>query len=148
MIKQSKQDKTYSRTAEDLERKYNLGQLAQGGSSDVKLKEIEALIENALRDAKRYTNEKITELVNGDFDVSGISDDDLEGESRIDELQSQLDIVSELANANKLAQEANASAIITIQEELEDVTERVTTIEEVQENYTEASSLDIKSLYY
>lgn len=146
MIKQSKQDKTYSRTAEDLERKYNLGQLAQGGSSD--LKKIEALIENALRDAKRYTNEKITELVNGDFDVSGISEDDLEGESRIDELQSQLDIVSELANANKLAQEANASAIITIQEELEDVTERVTTIEEVQENYTEASSLDIKSLFY
>ena len=146
MIKQSKQDKTYSRTAEDLERKYNLGQLAQGGSSD--LKKIEALIENALRDAKRYTNEKITELVNGDFYVSGISEDDLEGESRIDELQSQLDIVSELANANKLAQEANASAIITIQEELEDVTERVTTIEEVQENYTEASSLDIKSLYY
>ena len=29
----SKQDKTYSRTPEDLERKYNLGQLAQGGSS-------------------------------------------------------------------------------------------------------------------
>ena len=146
MIRQSKQDKTYSRTAEDLERKYNLGQLAQGGSSD--LKKIEALIENALRDAKRYTNEKITELVNGDFDVSGISDDDLEGESRIDELQSQLDIVSELANANKLAQEANASAIITMQEELEGVTERVTTLEEVQENYTEATSLDINSLYY
>ena len=146
MIKQSKQDKTYSRTAEDLERKYNLGQLAQGGSSD--LKKIEALIENALRDAKRYTNEKITELVNGDFDVSGISDDDLEGESRIDELQSQLDIVSELANANKLAQEANASAIITMQEELEGVTERVTTLEEVQENYTQASSLDINSLFY
>ena len=146
MIKQSKQDKTYSRTAEDLERKYNLGQLAQGGSSD--LKKIEALIENALRDAKRYTNEKITELVNGDFDVSGISEDDLEGESRIDELQSQLDIVSELANANKLAQEANASAIITMQEELEGVTERVTTLEEVQENYTQASSLDINSLFY
>lgn len=146
MIKQSKQDKTYSRTAEDLERKYNLGQLAQGGSSD--LKKIEALIENALRDAKRYTNEKITELVNGDFDASGISDDDLEGESRINELQSQLDIVSELANANKLAQEANASAIVTMQEELEDVTERVTTLEEVQENYTETSSLDIKSLFY
>ena len=146
MIKQSKQDKTYSRTAEDLERKYNLGQLAQGGSSD--LKKIEALIENALRDAKRYTNEKITELVNGDFDVSGISDGDLEGESRIDELQSQLDVVSELAKANKLAQEANASAIITMQEELEGVTERVTTLEEVQENYTQASSLDINSLFY
>ena len=146
MIKQSKQDKTYSRTAEDLERKYNLGQLAQGGSSD--LKKIEALIENALRDAKRYTNEKITELVNGDFDVSGISDDDLEGESRIDELQSQIDVVSELAKANKLAQEANASAIITMQEELEGVTERVTTLEEVQENYTQASSLDINSLFY
>ena len=146
MIKQSKQDKTYSRTAEDLERKYNLGQLAQGGSSD--LKKIEALIENALRDAKRYTNEKITELVNGDFDVSGISDDDLEGESRIDELQSQLDVVSEWAKANKLAQEANASAIITMQEELEGVTERITTLEEVQENYTQASSLDINSLFY
>ena len=146
MIKQSKQDKTYSRTAEDIERKYNLGQLAQGGSSD--LKKIEALIENALRDAKRYTNEKITELVNGDFDVSGISDDDLEGESRIDELQSQIDVVSELAKANKLAQEANASAIITMQEELEGVTERVTTLEEVQENYTQASSLDINSLFY
>lgn len=142
----SKQDKTYSRTAEDLERKYNLGRIAQGGSSD--LKKIEALIENALRDAKRYTNEKITELVNGDFDVSGISDDDLEGESRIDELQSQLDVVSELAKANKLAQEANASAIITMQEELEGVTERVTTLEEVQENYTQASSLDINSLFY
>lgn len=142
----SKQDKTYSRTAEDLERKYNLGRLAQGGSSD--LKKIEALIENALRDAKRYTNEKITELVNGDFDVSGISDDDLEGESRIDELQSQIDVVSELAKANKLAQEANASAIITMQEELEGVTERVTTLEEVQENYTQASSLDINSLFY
>ena len=142
----SKQDKTYSRTAEDLERKYNLGRLAQGGSSD--LKKIEALIENALRDAKRYTNEKITELVNGDFDVSGISDDDLEGESRIDELQSQLDVVKELAKANKLAQEANASAIITMQEELEGVTERVTTLEEVQENYTQASSLDINSLFY
>lgn len=146
MIKQSKQDKTYSRTAEDLERKYNLGQIAQGGSSD--LKKIEALIENALRDAKRYTNEKITELVNGDFDVSGISDGDLEGESRIDELQSQIDVVSELAKANKLAQEANASAIITMQEELEGVTERVTTLEEVQENYTQASSLDINSLFY
>lgn len=142
----SKQDKTYSRTAEDLERKYNLGRLAQGGSSD--LKKIEALIENALRDAKRYTNEKITELVNGDFDVSGISDGDLEGESRIDELQSQIDVVSELAKANKLAQEANASAIITMQEELEGVTERVTTLEEVQENYTQASSLDINSLFY
>ena len=142
----SKQDKTYSRTAEDLERKYNLGRIAQGGSSD--LKKIEALIENALRDAKRYTNEKITELVNGDFDVSGISDDDLEGESRIDELQSQLDVVSELAKANKLAQEANASAIVTMQEELEGVTERVTTLEEVQENYTQASSLDINSLFY
>lgn len=148
MIRQSKQDKTYSRTAEDLERKYNLGQLAQGGSiSDVKLKEIEALIDNALRDAKRYTNERITELVNGDFDVTGISDDDLEGESRIDELQSQIDVVSKLANANKLAHEANASAIKTIRTEVEEVSERVTTLEEWQDQYAEATSLDINSLF-
>lgn len=144
MIKQSKQDKTYSRTAEDLERKYNLGQLVQGGSSD--LKQIEALINNALRDAKRYTNEKITELINGDYDVTGISDD-LEGESRIDELQSQIDVVSKLANANKLAHEANASAIKTIQAEVEEVSERVTTLEEWQDQYAEATSLDINSLF-
>lgn len=145
MIRQSKQDKTYSRTAEDLERKYNLGQLVQGGFSD--LKQIEALINNALRDAKRYTNEKITELVNGDFDVSGISEDDLEGESRIDELQSQIDVVSKLANANKLAHEANASAIKTIQAEVGEVSERVTTLEEWQDQYAETTSLDINSLF-
>ena len=29
----SKQDRTYSRTPEDLERKYNLGQLVRGGNS-------------------------------------------------------------------------------------------------------------------
>lgn len=29
----SKQDKTYSRTPEDLERKYNLGHLVQGSNS-------------------------------------------------------------------------------------------------------------------
>lgn len=35
----SKQDRTYSRTPEDLERKYNLGKLSQGGDS----KEVEEL---------------------------------------------------------------------------------------------------------
>ena len=253
MIKQSKQDKTYSRTAEDLERKYNLGRLAQGSSSstdneklskviqelsehkeisnnmfrsidtlvknnqqeikthsedesvhitstekdnlrtahehiqlkngnphnvtkkDIGLENVEntsddnkpvsklqqSAIDDAITVAKTYTNEKIAgcavgfsyeeenealALVSG-VGVSVISYDDLEDENQNYDLQAEIDIVSALANANKVALEVNASAIKTIQAEVEKILERVTAIEEWKDDFAEATSQDINDLF-
>lgn len=233
----SKQDRQGVRTAADLERKYNLGRNAQGGSENnstnnstnnsdqvskvaqelseykakvnSKLQSMETsigenaqnfqnhvdnkenphnvtkddvglgnvdntsdtekpvstaqqgAINTALSNANAYTDERIAGLGGGgSFDLSydeeneaiilgvgsgvaGISEDDFNEEVT----QVELDLVSALANANKAAHEANASAIQTIQAEVEELSGRVTTLEECHDGYTEASSLDIIDMF-
>lgn len=56
----SKQDRTYSRTAEDIERKYNLGRIAQGGFGDSSEKLIQ--IEQELSEHKEVVNTKFEDI--------------------------------------------------------------------------------------
>lgn len=117
----NKQDRTYPRTAHDLEVKYNLGRKAQGSGGDNSA-EISKLTQE-LSEHKTQSNNKI----NG--------------------IQAEIDIVTALANANKAAHEANSSAIKATQDEVERVSGRVTTLEDWHEDYIEVTSLDINGLF-
>ena len=255
----SKQDRTYTRTAADLERKYNLGQLAQGVSenssvnnsqnnsdqvskvvqelsefkanvnvkfqsvetslkktrsdltshaddTDVHITETEknnlntalkhseistgnphnvtktdvglgnvdntadaskpvstaqqTAIDNALANANAYTDEKIAEVNVSGSGVGLKYEEEEESLSLVgasivpdgsgdntNELQSEIDLVSALANANKAAHEANASAINTIRTEVDGLSGRITTIEDWKGEITEATSSDINGLF-
>lgn len=120
-----KQDRQAVRTVQDLERKYNLGLLAQGGSGSDNNSDQVSKVAQELSAYKTRVNSKIqsieTSIANiqealGTYGVS-VVDDDLD----LAEVQEELNVVHELANANKLAHEANAQALITIQEEVDEL---------------------------
>lgn len=65
----SKQDVTYSRTAEDLERKYNLGQIAQGGTGGDSGKISQALQE--LSDCKATISNMLRKINEIEKEIGG-----------------------------------------------------------------------------
>lgn len=117
----SKQDRQGVRTAADLERKYNLGRNAQGSSEN--------------------NSEQVSKI------VQELSEHKTKANNKFKDFQTEIDIVSALANANKAAHEANASAIKAVQAEVEKVSGRVTTIEDWKGDLTEVTSLDINGLF-
>ena len=117
-------------------------------------------IDNALANANAYTDEKIAEVnVSGSgvglkyeeeeesLSLVGASVVPDDSGDNTNELQSEIDLVSALANANKAAHEANASAIKTIQTEVDGLSGRITTIEDWKGELTEATSSDINGLF-
>ena len=117
-------------------------------------------IDNALANANAYTDEKIAEVnVSGSgvglkyeeeeesLSLVGASVVPDDSGDNTNELQSEIDLVSALANANKAAHEANASEIKTIQTEVDGLSGRITTIEDWKGELTEATSSDINGLF-
>lgn len=125
----SKQDRQGVRTAADLERKYNLGRVAQGSST------------SGNTNNPSNNSEQLSKV------VQELSDHKTKSNNKFKEIQGTMDIVSALANANKAAQEANASAITSTQAEVKAVSRRVTTLENWHDGYAEADSLDIQNLF-
>lgn len=116
----SKQDRTYTRTAADLERKYNLGGNPQGGTDNSE-------------QLSKFSQE--------------LSEHKTQANNKFKDIQTEIDVVSALAKANKAAHEANASAIKTNQAEVERVSGRVTIIEDWKGGLSEATSLDIQGMF-
>lgn len=117
----SKQDRTYSRTAEDIERKYNLGLIAQGGFGD--------------------SSEKISQI------EQELSEHKINSGTVLEGFRAEIDGVNNLANANKVTLEGNTTAIQTTQANLQEVSNKVMELEEEHDGYTEATSMDILSLF-
>ena len=143
----SKQDRTYTRTAADLERKYNLGQLAQGVPEKNPDSEQVSKIAQELSEYKTAVNRKLQSIETSINEIEGVIGSGGTGDFNQEVTQAELDVVSALANANKAAHEANASAIKVVQEDVEKVSERVTTIEDWKGDLAEVTSLDINGLF-
>lgn len=143
----SKQDRTYTRTAADLERKYNLGQLAQGVPEKNPDSEQVSKVAQELSEYKTAVNRKLQSIETSINEIEGVIGSGGTGDFNQEVTQAELDVVSALANANKAAHEANASAIKVVQEDVEKVSERVTTIEDWKGDLAEVTSLDISGLF-
>ena len=143
----SKQDRTYTRTAADLERKYNLGQLAQGVPEKNPDSEQVSKIAQELSEYKTAVNRKLQSIETSINEIEGVIGSGGTGDFNQEVTQAELDVVSALANANKAAHEANASAIKVVQGEVEKVSGRVTTIEDWKSDFIEVTSSDINGLF-
>ena len=143
----STQDRTYTRTAADFERKYNLGHLAQGVPEKNPDSEQVSKIAQELSEYKTAVNRKLQSIETSINEIEGVIGSGGTGDFNQEVTQAELDVVSALANANKAAHEANASAIKVVQGVVEKVSGRITTIEDWKGEITEATSSDINGLF-